>query len=443
MTLPQPFIDSLTRMSSQSGGDSLSGLADALVNTDPVVGVRINPLKLSPGSVAEAPGSALRRVEWLPELGFTIGGERPRFTVDPALHQGLYYVQDPSSMAVATVISRLTAGCEHPLVCIDACAAPGGKTTAAISALPPGSLVIANEYDRRRADILLQNIIRWGYPNVYVAQGDTSRLSLLRHGADIIIADLPCSGEGMMRKDTEAVAQWSESLVEHCAALQSEIVDNLWPALRPGGYLVYSTCTFNIAENEQNVIAAASRLGAEIVDPGLAGQFGIAPAIGADIPVARFIPGRVNGEGLFMAILRKPGDSPSPSQLLTNSKPLSRLNLILPGFQPTTLKGRDTIPTHQAILAVGAPLGVQSNGAKVSAAPLPLVDLPYPMAMAYLRGEAICLPDDAPRGYVVVTYRGYPLGLAKNLGNRANNLLPASFRVLTTHIPPVPPAVIR
>jgi 16S rRNA C967 or C1407 C5-methylase (RsmB/RsmF family) len=232
MELPDKFIEYITKLNAEV----LNGLCDTLANTAPSVSVRPNRLK-----GITAPEGA-RRVPWH-DAGFYLA-EREQFTFDPAMHQGLYYVQDASSMIVGTIVAKLT-GDGVAVRYLDACAAPGGKTTAAIDALPTGSLVVANEYVPQRAAILAENVMKWGYPRIVVTRGDTARYTKLPAFFDIIATDVPCSGEGMMRKDAEAVAQWSPALVEECAQRQRMIVDNLWGSLRTGGYLIYSTCTFN------------------------------------------------------------------------------------------------------------------------------------------------------------------------------------------------------
>lgn len=445
------------------GGEALDGLVRALCESDPVVGVRINRRR-----GVSIPANAAR-VPWAPETGFIVRGERPRFTMDPALHQGLYYVQDPSSMIVGSIVEQIAASMSHP-VYIDACAAPGGKTTAAIDALSDTALVIANEFDRKRAEALRENIVKWGYDNVVVSRGDTSRIGRLGPVADIIAVDVPCSGEGMMRKDDDAVSQWSSGLVDRCAALQREIVANVWPALKPGGFLIYSTCTFNIAENEDNIRWIIEEFGATPVDITSFGTNGLAGAIGSDIPALRFIPGRIDGEGLFVAVLRRPGESAdihptlravkddrvaqplrawlnTPDRYLLaidgdcvyarrrHDAPLMRhicdtLDVLSAGVEVGHLKGRDYQPSHAAALA----------GLLGSDAVKGCVEVDYHVAIAYLRGEAVSI--DAPRGIVMLTYGGFPLGLVKNVGNRANNLYPAPWCIKSSYLPDTPPAVI-
>lgn len=470
--LNKGFVEMIEQMTDLEGGRSLEQLIDSLRGDQPSIGVRVNRRK----GIAIPENS--RPVPWN-ENGFYPGGERPRFTFDPALHQGLYYVQDPSSMSIGHIIGNLTSG-SGPIVYIDSCAAPGGKTTAAIDALPEGSLVIANEWDRRRADTLKENIIKWGYPAVVVSRGGTAPFRRLRDIADIIAVDAPCSGEGMMRKDDDAVGQWSAELTKSCAALQREIVADMWTALRPGGYLIYSTCTFNRLENELNVQWMIDELGAENLAAPLPESVGIAGAIGSRIHASRFIPGRTEGEGLFLALLRKPSDrraelhpdnndrrrprhigkdsdTTPPSQISQWIKRdgmyvssggntvtafpakwrkelgmlLKELDIIYHGIEIATLKGRDYIPSQA--LALSESLNPDTFAS---------AEINYTQAIAYLRHETISLGNDTPRGIILLTYRGHPLGFVKNLGNRANNLYPAAWAIRSTHMPEFPPEVI-
>lgn len=455
------------------GETLLAELPEVIRSTEAETSVRVNRGK------QVCPPAAAQLVPWN-DGGFYLD-KRPKFTFDPALHQGLYYVQDASSMAVAHIVERLTEGCE-PLLYLDACAAPGGKTTAAIDALPPGSLVLANEYDPRRAAALCENIERWGEAAVMVRRGDTSAFASMNGVFDIIAADVPCSGEGMMRKEPEAIAQWSPALVAQCAALQREIVANLWPALRPGGLLIYSTCTFNRSENEDNVRWIMHKLGAEAVATDLCSFPGVAPALDADIDAARFIPGRVRGEGLFVAVLRKPlsadtsqarpaGKKKAKNKNIKEPKLDKRLageimswlsgdfcleakddgglralpqrwaetmrglecelgGILMSGIEVAQIKGRDLIPSYALARAKA-----------LDAAHFPGADVDWKGAMTYLHREPVVL-DGAPRGIVLLHYKGRPLGFVKNLGNRANNLLPASRRILSPTLPEDCPTIL-
>lgn len=459
--LDETFIASIEELRRLQGGEALDRLIDSLRDDEPSVSVRVNRAKETDLPVGK------RMVSWAAN-GFYIDGPRPRFTFDPAMHQGRYYVQDASSMVMETIVRELSGN--TPMVYIDACAAPGGKTTAAISSLPAGSLVIANEYDRRRADALCENLIKWGYPGVVVTSGDTASFSRIHAIADIVAADVPCSGEGMMRKESAAVEQWSPALVAQCAALQRSIIDNMWDALKPGGYFIYSTCTFNRSENEENLTYIIETLGGEPVDMGLSGRFeAIAPGIGCRYPAARFIPGRAEGEGLFIAVVRKPAGGQQPQASAKDSgkrkaKTVSKTgdvaataarwingdgyevavdgdkvvavpaqwagiiatlrrtaNVIYAGVEIGTVKGRDLIPSQA--LAMSTLLG---HGT------FPTVEVDYDTALQYLSRQAITL-NDAPKGIVLLTYESHPLGFAKNLGNRANNLYPQSWAIRSTH----------
>ncbi|MDE6461118.1 MAG: RsmB/NOP family class I SAM-dependent RNA methyltransferase, partial [Paramuribaculum sp.] len=298
MALPQGFVEMIEGFSFPP----FSNLAETLAGTAPEVSVRFNRAKYS------AVPPLTDKVPWW-RGGFYLHS-RGAFTFDPALHQGIYYVQDAASMFIARVAEFLADG--QPVKWLDACAAPGGKTTAVIDALPEGSVVVANEFVRNRAEILRENLAKWGTPNVKVTDGDTKFFRQYKSLFDIIAADVPCSGEGMMRKDAEAVAQWSPALVESCAKRQREIIANLWSALKPQGYFVYSTCTFNRTENEDMVQWIMDEYGAEPVEIPVEASWGISPGIDVDFPCYRFIPGITRGEGLFMAVLRKPDDGAHP-----------------------------------------------------------------------------------------------------------------------------------
>lgn len=431
----------------------LGDLPDALATGEPEVSVRLNPAKggaLFDGAVP---------VPWCAE-GLYLPS-RPQFTLDPRLHAGAYYVQEAASMFHAHVVRTLTVDVGHPLRVLDACAAPGGKTTAVMSALPAGSVTVANEYVPARAAALRENIVRWGDPSVIVTRGDTVRLGALREEFDIIVADVPCSGEGMMRKDPQAVAQWNDGLVRDCAALQREITDNLWPALRPGGWMIYSTCTFNRSEDEEQVERLMELYGAESVGIPVDPAWGISPGIGTEAHCSRFIPGRTRGEGLFVAVLRKPGTLmphtpardrkgrrdkvpavPDAVKVWVNGDGMTfmattdrltafpalhadllrrvgeKADVIHEGVPLATVKGRDLIPAHALALSTALAPGA-----------FPQVALSADEAVAYLRGDTVALPDGTPRGYVAVTYGGLPLGWMKNIGNRANNLYPSSSRI--------------
>ncbi len=441
--LKQEFVDNLH--------PQLGGLADALL-TDPVVSVRYNCAK------APVPANLTDEVPWCPDGRYL--AHRPAFTQDPALHQGLYYVQDASSMAIYAAVKDVLPLLGNAPKVLDACAAPGGKTTAALSALPAEATVVANEYDFRRAEILAENVAKWGSPNTLISRGDTSKFRKLIDTFDLIIVDAPCSGEGMMRKDEQARQQWSLALVDKCATLQREILENAWEALRPGGVLIYSTCTFNREENERNAQWLIDTYDAESLKlPTLeACQPAVAPGIETPAYCYRFLPGRIRGEGLFMAAVRKPGSAAtsSPKEKPTKIKELkasetkdlskwikgdfkfyafgddifalpalladfmlyaaSKTDVLSMGVWVATVKGRELAPAHPLAL---------STALRAEAFAQCQVD--YPTAIAYLQRQAVTI--DAPKGFVLLMHEGHPLGFVKNLGNRSNNLYPKNWRI--------------
>lgn len=432
-------------------GNLMDGLVETLCETHPPVSIRLNSRK-----IYEPPQGA-KRVPWACRGWYL--PERPSFTLDPALHQGRYYVQEASSMIVGEIAMKLAEGAGGPLRYLDACAAPGGKTTAVIDALPEGSLVVANEYVLRRAAILAENLIKWGYPDTVVSRGDTCRFSKLTGLFDIIGVDAPCSGEGMFRKDEEAVAQWSPALVAECAARQKEILANVWPSLRQGGYLIYSTCTFNRHENEEIVAWMSDELGAETVDMEFPVEWGIAAGIDTTHHCYRFLPYRLNGEGLFVAVVRKlDGDEMrlKPVKTVNADKALEPLKMWLSDGEERLMEmnGDKVIAYHRrhadAIGALRRSLDIVSCGVDVAEvkgrdfAPtqslamsstfkensFPIVAVDRDTALTYLRRESVTLPGGTPKGYVLLAYDSQPLGFVKNLGNRSNNLYPAAWRIL-------------
>jgi 16S rRNA C967 or C1407 C5-methylase (RsmB/RsmF family)/NOL1/NOP2/fmu family ribosome biogenesis protein len=419
------------------------------------VSVRLNPFKK--GCNFEG-----RNVPWCPH-GILLQ-ERPGFTLDPFFHAGAYYVQDSSSMFVGHVFRKLLKDVRipdgRPLRVLDLCAAPGGKTTDLAASLREylgdGFLLVANEVMKARVGILADNVAIWGDPNVVVTSDDPSAFSSLTGYFDIILADVPCSGEGMFRKDEQAQSQWSEDNVALCEARQRRIIADVWPSLAPGGVFIYSTCTFNKYENDGNVRWVASELGAEVLAEDFAGGFDgiIKTECGYSL-----VPGHVEGEGQYCAALIKgqeieykssgkfKSDSCSktvqlagigadvlnidvlyslkgdtvlavPKCLHSDVDMLRRvLHVVASGCAVGTMKGKLFIPG--ADLALSIALAAQAY---------PKVDVDRKTALAYLHRDAIVLPD-AEKGYVLICHNGVPLGFVKNIGNRCNSLHPQSRRI--------------
>ena len=467
MNWPEEFVNSIQPLM----GDTLWTALTQGLEQEPPVSVRLNPAK-GKGMMPHALWLQ-EKVPWCPQ-GYYLN-KRPNFTFDPLLHAGCYYVQEASSMFVDAVL-RQHAG-DLPVCMLDMCAAPGGKSTAAKSALPAGSLLLSNEPVRQRAQVLSENIQKYGDVDVMVTNNYPEDFLTAGLSFDVLLTDVPCSGEGMFRKDEDAVAGWSLSNVDKCAQLQRDIVTDAWQLLRPGGLFIYSTCTFNVHEDEENVCYMAEHLGAEVLPVNTDDSWHIHGSLSAACrwPVYRFIPGCAKGEGLFMAVMRKPGSGQDILETLADTKKTRReqkkkkqdKELAFPdsswlvgadGFevveQGTLLRAipkrwchiYNKAASRLKVLSAGVALG-ERKGRDIVPAPslalsqalnadaFPRVELDYLQAVSYLRKEAITLPPDTKRGFVVVTFRGVPLGFVKNIGSRANNLYPAEWKIKSTYTP--------
>ena len=238
-------------------------MLEALSGGESVTAVRVNPAKISPAALRSRFACVGDAVPWRDDAFYL--EERPVFSLDPLLHAGAYYVQDPAAMAVGTVADAVMAAENRPLKVLDLCAAPGGKSTCLSAALGADDLLVANEVIGSRASVLAENLVKWGNVNTIVTNNDPKDFARLASIFDIILADVPCSGEGMFRKDAGAVEEWSPENVQLCAARQRRIIADVWDSLREGGWLIYSTCTFNSSENDDNVEWICRELGAEVI----------------------------------------------------------------------------------------------------------------------------------------------------------------------------------
>ena len=439
------------------GEGNLSAVLDAL-SGEPSVSVRINPAKA--GSPSEIFGNLVSGpVEWNRHAAFL--SERPAFTLDPLIHAGAYYVQDSSAMfpgkAFRDVLDKvLESGIISPKV-LDLCAAPGGKTTDISASLREsckgGYLLISNEIMKQRAAVLADNAAVWGDPSVVVTSVDPKAFGTLPGFFDIIVADVPCSGEGMFRKDDEAVSQWSEENVALCQARQRRIVADVWPSLAEGGFLVYSTCTFNNLENDDNVKWICSEFGAEIIGIDSCGL--LRTECGVSL-----VPGFVRGEGQYCAVLRK--TSPSAGTAACSGRqqdrwqklPEAHASIIRPlldeemamivkdgrivavpeyvrcflsmleplrplarGLAVGMFKGKDFIPDADLALSLSLRRGAFNE-----------FEVNRETALSFLHRDPVRLPD-AERGMLLLVYRGLPIGFVKNLGNRCNSLHPLHRRI--------------
>ncbi len=421
-----------------------------------ITSIRLNPAKPQMPRPASADS-----VPWC-DTGFYLP-ERPVFTLDPLFHAGCYYVQEASSMFVAHAIKSLALN-RQPLIALDLCAAPGGKSTLLNSYLHPDSLLIANELIKSRVTTLKDNLVRWGHTNTVVTNNDPSAFRHLPGYLDLMLVDAPCSGSGMFRKDPAAIAEWSEAAVQLCCERQQRILADSLPALKTGGILLYSTCSFSVEENEQIADWLCDEQGMEPLHIPIEETWGIEQTRSDKhgCPGYRFYPHKLRGEGFFLAAFRKKMEQPSFDQrkVKTERLPPSPKELanwigqlerfftfhvgddffILPaGWEKDlhilkrilylrnagTCIGRlakgDVIPSHDLALS------------QALRPDLPALALDKELALEYLRKGNIPL-SVTPKGltgWTLATYGEAPLGWMKLLPNRINNYYPKEWRIAT------------
>jgi 16S rRNA C967 or C1407 C5-methylase (RsmB/RsmF family)/NOL1/NOP2/fmu family ribosome biogenesis protein len=477
--LPQAFID---RMKAHFGDefDAFIHSLDRPVTTS----IRLNEAKIStvkelevavsPLSFGEGPG--VRKIAWT-ENGYYLS-ERPSFTFDPLFHAGAYYVQESSSMFLEQAFKAIPF-IDNPIRVLDLCAAPGGKSTHLLSLMNADSLLVSNEPIANRNHILRQNLSRWGNSNVIVTQNKASDFAKMGAFFDVILIDAPCSGEGLFRKDKNAIAEWSEANVTMCAERQRDILSNIVQCLKPNGYLIYSTCTFEGAENLDNINYLVKEHGMESISIPGADNYTpeLTPVSDGNAKGYAFYPHHTIGEGFFISLLMKPGPPPKPpegglnshqpnlylsplqgvwgsgkdktttdllpylNQFINNAEQYTVLKHqpyynILPtiflrdyktlsqhlyirnaGISAGEIKGRDFIPAHELSLY---------QGFKKE---FPSAELDLKTAISYLKAETISIPTDH-KGWMTVRYRGANLGFVKALPNRINNYFPKEWRIL-------------
>ncbi len=455
MHLPETFIE---RTKALFGADTWEQYVRALEAKRPI-SIRLNPYKTKkyPEQTKDNLFESIpfaTSVPWASDAWYL--SERPSFISDPLFHMGCYYVQEAASMFLEQFIKTHI---HAPVTCLDLCAAPGGKSTHLSSILPEGSLLIANEVIRSRAHILAENLIKWGNPATVITNNDPEHIGHLTHFFDVIVADVPCSGEGMFRKDPDAVSEWSPANVKLCSERQRRIISSIWNSLKPGGILIYSTCTFNTEENEENIQWIKDTYGATSLDIPLQNDWNIQGIS----PYYRFIPGKTKGEGFFISAIKKPDDETlsslrirfSEKKMPQKHNPFlahiqhwltgtdydfdmenqtlyaipslhrdarkilkEKLKIIQAGITIGSVKGKDIIPEHSLAMS-------HRFVRKV----FPEIEVDTSAALLYLRKQAIQLTENAPKGYNVLTYKNLPLGFVKNIGNRANNLYPNEWRI--------------
>jgi NOL1/NOP2/sun family putative RNA methylase len=463
MRLPEEFLQSLEGLP----GYNREAFVTVHTREEGVTSIRLNPGKWKGNSgqslgeafgpeESNAPLFAHRSpVPWT-QHGFYLN-QRPSFTFDPLFHAGCYYVQEASSMFLEQAIMQL-ADLSQPLKVLDLCAAPGGKSTHLVSLLHPESLVVANEVIKPRSIVLTDNIIKWGCANVFVTNNDPRAFQKLPGYFDVIVVDAPCSGSGLFRKDADAIEEWSLNNVALCSQRQQRILADAVPALKEGGLLIYSTCSYSAEEDEVIADWLVEEMELESLPLQVKEDWNIVTATSKKKAAVgyRFYPDKVQGEGFFLACFRKRnGDDhfrakPAKPNLLS-AKERSALEGWIASEGMEFLRFRDTIfavPKYLLADFTSLPLNIQYAGVEVGnimkeklvpahalsqnlllTETVPSTELSYEEAIRYLQRQDLSIQPENT-GWQVVRYRQQPLGWINALKNRVNNYYPKEIRIL-------------
>jgi len=443
---PEPFINRIKTQKYIDFGKLLESL-----NTLSPVSIRLNPFKWN-----RIPGNS-KSVPWC-STGYYLS-ERPSFTADPLFHAGCYYPQEASGMFLEEIFLQLFSGRKNLRV-LDLCGAPGSKSTHLSSLLADNGCLIANEVIRSRTSVLAENITRWGIPNTIVTNNDPAELGKLTGYFDLIIVDAPCSGEGMFR-DNKAREEWSENNAILCSKRQRRIISDVWPALKENGILIYSTCTFNPAENEENIKWLTDNTISECVKINISGFQQITEISFKGTTGYGFYPYRSEGDGFFVSVIRKKERTGTPKfkrdkgiktvagKILKRAEEIACIkagNVLVMNqtvyHSPVTVDEFSFLRGILKIIRPGTELfreikgeAVPEHGLAVSVLlkknVIPSINLNYSQAVSYLRKEIVDMPQQE-KGWYVVSYEGCNIGLVKSTGSRLNNLLPVQFRIRMT-----------
>ncbi len=425
-------------------------------------GIRINTLKIQPEDFLKLFNKTLDPIPWVPQGFYYPEGES--FGKHPAYHAGLYYIQEPSAMMPAQVLAP-----KPGEKVLDLCAAPGGKTTHLGSYMENKGLLITNDISPKRVKALVKNVELIGLSNCFVVNETPEKLqTIYPEFFDRILLDVPCSGEGMFRKDREAVQSYTRFKSSECVALQREIVASAYTMLKPGGTMVYSTCTFNPDENERNIeyFISTYDLSVDKIEP--IGGFEPSRAQwtesgdGALSGGLRLWPHKARGEGHFVCRLTKKGQKPeqgsSEALIGYTSKEAEKaaqcfLEFVeknMNGFEDGIFHLRGTslyrLPSYMEEVPhirwekAGLYLGEYQKGRFEPSHSLVMAskaesfkrvmrfDWQDQNILRYLKGETLFAEGE--KGYTVVCMEDYPLGWAKQEAGMLKNLYPKGWRMM-------------
>ena len=454
MQLPPSLIHSLQNVK----GFDETAFINIHNSGEQITSIRLNPLKGSTNfsfSTFHFPLSS--KILWS-SYGYYLH-QRPLFILDPLFHAGTYYVQEASSMFLEQAVKQTT-DLTQPLLVLDLCAAPGGKSTLLQSIISKNSLLVSNEVIQSRVNILKENLIKWGSRNVVVTNNDPKEFSKLSGLFDVVVIDAPCSGSGLFRRDPEAINEWSEANVQLCSQRQQRILADAWNCLKEDGVLIYSTCSYSSEEDEEILDWMMEKSKVESVKLKVREEWGIDEVQSTTGAYGyRFWPYKVKGEGFFLATFRKKEttdelrmkvkkeaiptkeDIKIASAWLQSTDDLSfilqgqniavvpaawqqtiqylmqELKVRYAGVELGTIAKKDLLPEHSLALSTFIGSHVFS------------VELTEEQALNYLRKADLQI-ESTHKGWAVANYKGKNLGWMKLLGNRINNYYPKEYRIL-------------
>ncbi len=445
MNLPEAFQTNI----SQILGAEFQAFLAALDSPAPV-SVRLNPKKKSELPALEIEESVL----WAKDGRYL--HKRPFFTEDPSFHAGAYCVQDASSMFLGHILEQIV---DHsrPIRVLDLCASKGEQTTLLASMLGEKDLLVANEIVKSRLTILKENLLKWGFSNIIVSSQDPETFADLEGFFDVVLVNPPSSSEGLFRKDSSAMNEWSEANVQMHATRQKRILSAAAMLVAPKGVLIYSTSTYNISENQENVKWLNRTLDFETMDLEVPEAWRISKSENC----FQFFPHKTKGEGFFMAAMK----NLSRDAKFVKGKPdLNRLRreqraILKDWFKPELFDDLEflykndgnIVAIRTSLLAdygsVLRALAKRSSGIEIGifkgkdfvpshafglsnliSESIERLEVPAVEAMKFLRKENFEF-STGKDGWLLITYGGNALGWVKKIGDRINNYLPAEWKI--------------
>jgi 16S rRNA C967 or C1407 C5-methylase (RsmB/RsmF family)/NOL1/NOP2/fmu family ribosome biogenesis protein len=455
--LPEKLLQSLQGIE----GFDRDALEKIHANDVQVTSIRLNPAKnFEFHSRSFGTNFEINTVPWC-QYGYYLK-QRPSFTFDPLFHAGCYYVQDASSMFLEQALQQ-TVDLSKAVKVLDLSAAPGGKSTHIQSLISKDSLLVSNEVIRSRANVLEDNLIKWGSNNVVVTCNDPKAFGRLRNYFDVVVVDAPCSGSGLFRRDELAIDQWSENNVQLCGQRQQRILADVWSALKKDGVLIYSTCSYSQEEDEYILDWMMKEFGVESCELRVNESWNIDKVQLASGAVAyRFWPYKLKGEGFFIGVLRKTeggvgvedkvkakknieAASSNESKIIRSCVKEGEEEFIKRGSKIFAIRGRlmkdiNVLAGSLHVLYFGTAIGQPMRDklipdhalalSKIVSPHVEKVELSYDNAIAYLKRKDLKEIIIQKKGWQMVTYQRHPLGWINVLPNRVNNYYPKELRIL-------------